>query len=105
MQNLPAAPESQARARSTPVSLDPDAWVVIGSGPAGVACARAVLDRGRKVHMLDSGLALESERHQLVKQLKANRPEAWNASDVAAFKAGVDAGTGGLPNKLVYGSD
>ena len=85
MQNLPAAPESQSCARPLPITLDPEAWVVVGSGPAGVACAKALLDRGKKVLMLDSGLSLASDRLQLVQQLKGSRPEAWNAVEVAAF--------------------
>src|ERR1043165_94084 len=103
MQNLPAVPESQKSV--PPTSLDVGSWVIVGSGPAGVACAKALLDRGRKVHMLDSGLLLESERLALVQQLKNSRPEAWNAPDVAAFKSGIEAGMSGLPQKLVYGSD
>src|SRR2546422_3179660 len=105
MQNLPATPDPQSCARSLPNSLEADRWVVIGSGPAGVACARALLDRGKKVHLLDSGLSLESERLGLVQQLKNSRPEAWNAADVTAFKSGIEAGMSGLPQKLVYGSD
>ena len=35
---------------------------VIGFGPAGVACARALLARGANVLMLDAGLELEPER-------------------------------------------
>src|SRR6266478_4232686 len=105
MQNLPATPDPQSRARSLPNSLEADRWVVIGSGPAGVACAKALLDRGKKVQMLDSGLSLESERMELVERLKSSRPEVWNTADVAAFKAGIDAGISGLPQKLVYGSD
>jgi NAD(P)-dependent dehydrogenase (short-subunit alcohol dehydrogenase family) len=37
---------------------------VIGSGPVGVACARALLARGANVLMLDAGLDLEPERAQ-----------------------------------------
>jgi flavin-dependent dehydrogenase len=33
---------------------------VIGSGPAGVACARALLARGANVLMLDAGLESKS---------------------------------------------
>ena len=44
---------------------------VIGSGPAGAACARALLARGATVLMLDAGLELEPERARVVHQLAA----------------------------------
>src|SRR5689334_20825721 len=105
MQNLAAAPECQTRARALPLCSELQSWVVVGSGPAGVACAKALLERGKRVHMLDSGLSLEPERLALVERLKSSRPEAWLASDVTAFKSGMEAGASGLPQKLVYGSD
>src|ERR1041385_4371405 len=105
MDNTPADAATPSRAQPRFGSSDAERCFVVGSGPAGVACARALLDRGKKVHMLDSGLSLESERLALVQQLKNSRPEAWNVADVAAFKAGIEAGMSGLPQKLVYGSD
>lgn len=36
--------------------------IVIGSGPAGVSCAKALLDHGKKVVLLDGGLTLEPEK-------------------------------------------
>ncbi len=41
---------------------------VIGSGPAGVACAKALLARGATVLMLDAGIGLEPGRAQIVRQ-------------------------------------
>jgi choline dehydrogenase-like flavoprotein len=79
--------------------------IVVGSGPAGVACARALLDRGRKVLMLDAGLTLEPERRHLVEQFARGRPGEWTAADLAAYQAGMEADAGGVPQKLVYGSD
>jgi len=105
MQNLAAAPESQTGSRALPLGSELESWVVVGSGPAGVACAKGLLERGKHVHMLDSGLSLETERLALVNRLKGSRPEDWNTSDVAAFKGAMEAGAGGLPQKLVYGSD
>ena len=39
--------------------------IVVGSGPAGVSAARALLDRGRRVILLDGGKTLEAERRFL----------------------------------------
>src|SRR4029077_11551312 len=44
-------------------------FVVVGSGPAGVACAHALLSKGARVTMLDAGLDLESDRKAQVANL------------------------------------
>jgi len=84
---------------------DPALWYVVGSGPAGVACAKALLDAGRRVRMLDAGVTLEADRVGLVGQLKGVRPEEWTPADLAAYQAGMNPDVGGVPLKLVYGSD
>jgi len=78
---------------------------VIGSGPAGVACAKALLARGATVLMLDAGLELEPDRAQVVRQCAAVKPEAWSAEQLAVMKSGMDADAKGVPLKLVFGSD
>jgi choline dehydrogenase-like flavoprotein len=79
--------------------------VVVGSGAAGVACAKALLDGGQQVRMLDAGLTLEAERIGLVEKLKRSQPEGWTPADLAAYQAGMNPDVGGVPLKLVYGSD
>jgi choline dehydrogenase-like flavoprotein len=78
---------------------------VIGSGPAGVACARALLARGANVLLLDAGLDLEPDRAQVVRQLAATKPSAWPAGQIARLKEGMVAGAKGVPLKFVFGSD
>jgi NADPH-dependent 2,4-dienoyl-CoA reductase/sulfur reductase-like enzyme len=41
---------------------------VIGSGPAGVACAKDLLTRGAEALMFDAGIELEPQRAELVRQ-------------------------------------
>ena len=43
---------------------------VIGSGPAGVAAAHALVTRGLVVTMLDAGLMLEEKRIETVQKLR-----------------------------------
>ena len=62
-----------------PMSSRPP-FVVIGSGPAGVACAQALLEKGHEVLMLDAGLGLEPARQEMVDQLAAMPPENWPAA-------------------------
>ncbi|HEX3626405.1 MAG TPA: GMC oxidoreductase [Verrucomicrobiae bacterium] len=79
---------------------------IIGSGPAGVACASALLARGAKVLMLDAGIKLEPERARIVGDLaqKKSRKE-WQPSQVAAVHGDADADLKGLPVKKLFGSD
>jgi choline dehydrogenase-like flavoprotein len=77
---------------------------VIGSGPAGVACAQALLARGARVVMLDAGLELEPARAQIVRRLAARPPADWAAADRASVQ-GAAAGAAGLPTKLAFGSN
>jgi choline dehydrogenase-like flavoprotein len=78
---------------------------VIGSGPAGVACAKALLARGATVLMLDAGIELEPARAKIVRQFAATKPAAWNPTQVAELKSGMAADSTGVPLKLLFGSD
>jgi ferredoxin len=85
--------------------LDSSVHCVIGSGPAGVACAHALLQRGAKVILLDAGLALEASRAGIVAQMSGLSPKEWTPAQLKDFKAGMSAGAKGIPLKLAYGSD
>src|SRR5689334_12310850 len=79
--------------------------LVIGSGPAAVACATALLDAGRPVNMLDAGLRLETTNRRHVESLAAVSPDRWPPESLAAVKAGFRADRSGVPMKFVFGSD
>ncbi|HXD01396.1 MAG TPA: hypothetical protein VN048_18805 [Verrucomicrobiae bacterium] len=78
---------------------------VVGSGPSGIACAQALLDKGLVVRMLDAGLKLEPSRAQAVGQLAASAPAGWDPRLVAMVKEELTATAAGLPQKLSFGSD
>jgi choline dehydrogenase-like flavoprotein len=78
---------------------------VIGSGPAGVACAGALLARGARVLMLDAGIKLEPERARVVSDLAQKKSSEWQRSEIAAVHGDSDADLKGLPNKKLFGSD
>jgi hypothetical protein len=78
---------------------------VVGSGPSGTACARALLDRGRPVTMLDTGFDLEPDMAVHRSRLARALPGQWPQESVSVFKAGLTAGPSGVPLKRVYGSD
>ena len=78
-------------------------YVVIGSGPSGVAAARALVDRGLEVTMLDVGEVLEPERLALAHRMAALPRESWSEADVAALTGPSYFGDGGRL-KRAFGS-
>jgi choline dehydrogenase-like flavoprotein len=78
---------------------------VIGSGPAGVACATALLESGAEVTMLDAGLELEPDRRRRLVDLQSVAFPSWNEALLGVLREGVEVSTRGIPLKLVYGSD
>src|ERR1041385_2137514 len=79
--------------------------VVIGSGPAGVACAQALLKRGKRVHLLDGGVKLEPNLTESLEKLKNRKPAEWTSDELSSYQRGMKASAKGVPLKLVYGSD
>ena len=80
-------------------------YYVVGSGPAGISCAQALIAAGREVTILDSGLQLDTERSQAVSSLAASDASRWTPSATAFLRAGISSDASGIPNKLAYGSD
>jgi choline dehydrogenase-like flavoprotein len=78
---------------------------VVGSGPAGAACAAGLLARGRRVQMVDAGVRLEREREEIVKDLNKSPPELWNPEHLQWFFAEDNQDTTEIPLKLRFGSD
>ena len=78
---------------------------VVGSGPAGVSCASALLQQGLEVTMLDAGVDLEPERRQVVQRLASTLPEEWSADDLHSLRETMEPTSQGIPMKRVYGSD
>lgn len=78
---------------------------IVGSGPAGIACACALVNRGYEVTILDAGIELEPQRQAIVQSLSQSLPDAWEKSLVDAIKLGMSLEDNGVPLKYVYGSD
>jgi len=79
--------------------------IVVGSGPAGVACAAALLEKGVPVTLLDAGLTLEPARKNEVARLAAIPPPLWDAAAVSTVKGNIVSSKKGIPLKLLFGSD
>ncbi len=78
---------------------------VIGSGPAGVACATALLAHGARVLMLDAGMELEPDRATIVRELSQKKVSEWPAEQAARIHGKRGAELKDLPHKNVFGSD
>lgn len=59
--------------------------IVIGSGPAGVSAAWALIRQGRNVTMLDVGEQLEADKSELRSRLAGLNPAQWPNVDIRAF--------------------
>jgi choline dehydrogenase-like flavoprotein len=79
-------------------------YLVIGAGPAGAAAAKALLAAGRRVVVVDAGLALEPEREAARRRMAATAPEMWSPADVALTRFSAN-GTSGAGYKRLFGSD
>jgi len=78
---------------------------VIGSGPAGVACAFGLLSKGLKVIMLDAGIEIEPERSTMIEDLRGSPQETWSEDRVSFMKVAMSSSLRGVPLKYAYGSD
>jgi choline dehydrogenase-like flavoprotein len=78
---------------------------VVGSGPAGVSCAMALLQKRARVTLIDAGLELEPNRTSQLANLRSLGPENWQSPDVAFLKERTSASIKGVPLKYAYGSD
>lgn len=81
------------------------AKIVIGSGPAGVACAKGLITRGASVLMLDAGIELEPDRTAIVRDLAKKKVSEWAPAQIAAIRGDVKADVKGIPLKKNFGSD
>jgi len=79
-------------------------YYVLGSGPAGVACAAALIRAGREVTVLDVGHELEPARQAILDGLSQQSPEEWASEDLVFLRGGYDQAQGKIHSKLTYGS-
>jgi choline dehydrogenase-like flavoprotein len=78
---------------------------VIGSGPAGISAAMALVKKGHEITMLDVGFDLEPERKEIVDHLRSLDRKMWEDASVRALKQNMVAGLNGVELKTAFGSD
>lgn len=79
--------------------------VVVGSGPAGVAAARALLAHGRPVTMVDTGVDMPATALAVREQLAVTEPAAWDRAELQRLNRLDLRQRGQVPLKTVFGSD
>jgi choline dehydrogenase-like flavoprotein len=77
---------------------------VIGSGPAGIACAKALVRRGIKPIVVDVGETLPPERQVIVDRMAKLEPSAWSMADREFVSENPSVSQTGVPKKFVFGS-
>ena len=79
---------------------------VIGSGPAAISAAMALVTRGASVTILDTGKTLEPERQTVLDRLARQPKDQWAAEDLEFLRGGDQkARHGSIHSKQTYGSE
>lgn len=79
--------------------------IVVGSGPAGIACAQALLARGHDVTLIDVGLDLPHEQNEKLKKLAVRSPTDWTHGETDFITRTTHSSVEGIPIKTAYGSN
>ena len=77
---------------------------VLGSGPAGVACARALLAAGARVTLFDGGAHADPETSDRYATWAIRSPRSWDPELVDALRHEFQPSLGDIPLKPVLGS-
>lgn len=59
--------------------------IVVGSGPSGLAAAKALIARGRDVLMLDAGIEMDANAKALRKRMGDSAPHSWSGENREAI--------------------
>ena len=79
--------------------------IIIGSGLAALAAAKALRARGASFEVIDVGYDLEPERAQAVADLSHQAPKAWDRSARDRLFSPPAASSQGVERRLAFGSD
>jgi choline dehydrogenase-like flavoprotein len=78
--------------------------IVVGSGPAGIACAQALAKRGHEVTILDVGHGPDETVSRKYAPLADSDPDEWDPGLVEELRSEFRVGRDELPPKPVLGS-
>lgn len=78
--------------------------VVVGSGPAGIAAAHALVKEGKDVTIVDAGGMLEARNDEARARMASQTPEEWSSLDLKTIIGPRYSNTETIHSKLSYGS-
>ncbi len=78
--------------------------IVVGSGPAGVACCAALAASGIRPLVVDGGNRLDDRRAGVVESLAAVEPSEWDPEVIGELRRSFPVDVDALPLKPVSGS-
>lgn len=78
--------------------------MIVGSGPAGISAAMALVGGGHHVTILDVGDELDGEREAVVSRMSRQRPEQWDAADLEEISGNRNRTENVVHSKQSYGS-
>ncbi len=79
--------------------------VVLGSGPSGIAAAKALLLRGVAVTLIDAGVTMPDEAESIRDTMASAVPDEWDSKAVDRLNARGLKDRGQVPLKTAFGSD
>lgn len=79
-------------------------YVVVGSGPAGIAAAMALVSHGHHVTILDVGDELDSHSEALVSRMSQELPDEWDAQSIATISGKRNRTEDAVHSKQSFGS-
>ncbi|MFN9233704.1 MAG: hypothetical protein ACK6D4_03555, partial [Planctomyces sp.] len=80
-------------------------FIVVVSGPAGVACAMALVEAGLPVTMVDGGESLEASISSVVTRMSMQSHADWLEADRQLIQGKVETSARGVQLKKLFGSD
>ena len=78
---------------------------VIGSSLSGLSCAKALIERGVQVTVIDTGEQLDEARKEITQRMKWEPRREWDSGDIEVITENHTLKTRRLPLKLAFGSD
>ncbi len=78
---------------------------IVGSGLSAMAAAVALVRRGCRPTILDTGLRPDPSATASKSRLAASEPEDWKTADLEGLRRAGPPAANGIPRKLYFGSD
>ena len=79
--------------------------IVIGSGPAGISSSKALIEKNKKVLLIDVGFEIENDFREMKNKLSKKEPGNWSSEDKKLVLDSINFNLQGADTKKLYCSD